>query len=69
MSSDLAGFGATAIGLIGTTIIAKETIKAVRQASRQSAPRRSGFPRRQRSKERMSKRIPRTITDEFNLRI
>lgn len=58
MTNDLAEFGAVAIGLIGTTIIAKETIKAVRQTSRQAMPRRQRPVRRQKS-----------IADEFNLRI
>jgi len=39
MTNDLAGFGAVAIGLIGTTIIAKETIKLMRDVSKQ--PRRT----------------------------
>jgi len=58
MTNDFAGLSGVAISTIGTVLIAGEVIKAVKQVSRQSAPRRQRPMRRQKS-----------IADEFNLRI
>ena len=53
MSNDFAGLAGTAIGVVGTVLIAGEVVKAVRHTARQAQPRRQA-PRRRSPPKRKS---------------